>query len=112
MEFLNKAKSLWGSVNVKTGELIYEQKCNLKMAKVCAELKKAYEKLGRLTYRKLNGIKVDDVVFDSVVENIEILKLELDSLRSGKYNFDSVVFEDGELVEGEIITETESEDEK
>ena len=56
MEILNKAKSLFDTVNVKTGELIYEQKCNLKMAKVCAELKKAYEKLGRLTYRKLNGI--------------------------------------------------------
>lgn len=112
MEILNKAKNLFGAVNVKAGELVYEQKCNIKMAKVCAELKKAYEKLGRLTYRKLNGIKVDDAVFDAVVENIAILKLELDALRNGKYSEDSVVFEDGELVEGEIPSETDEENEQ
>lgn len=111
MEILNKAKSLFDTVNVKTGELIYEQKCNLKMAKVCAELKKAYEKLGRLTYRKLNGVKVDDAVFDSAVENIEVLKLELDALRNGNHSNDSIVFEDGELVEGEINLETDAKDE-
>ncbi len=112
MELLNAAKNLWGSVNVKTGELIYEQKCNLKMAKVCAELKKNYEKLGRLTYRKLKGVKVDDALYDSIVDNIEILKIELDALRNGKFSDDSVVFEDGELVEGEIPAETEVDDEQ
>ena len=112
MEILNKAKSLLGTVNVKAGELVYEQKCNIKIAKVCAELKKAYEKLGRLTYRKLNGIKVDDAVFDAAVETVAVLKLELDALRSGKCSSDSVVFEDGELVEGEIPTETEEENEQ
>lgn len=112
MEFLSKAKSLLGTVNTKTGELIYEQKCNLKMAKVCAELKKAYEKLGRLTYRKLNGVKVDDAVFDAAVETVEVLKIELDALRNGKFSDDSVVFENDELISGEIPAEMDNTDEQ
>ena len=112
MEFLNKAKSILGTVNAKTNGLIYDQKCNIKMAKVCAELKKAYEKLGRLSYRKLKGIKVDDAVFDAAVENVEFLKLELDAIRNGNVGDDSIVFENGELVEGEITEEMTDKDEK
>ena len=107
MEIFNKAKSIFEGVNAKTGEFIYDQKCNIKMAKVCAELKKAYEKLGRLSYRKLKGAKVDDAVFDATIDEIEILKLELDALRNGEFYNDSVVFENGELVEGEIPLESE-----
>ncbi len=109
MELLNKAKSILNNVNSKTGGFIYDQKCNIKMAKVCAELKKSYEKLGRLSYRKLKGIKVDEAVFDAAVANIEVLKLELDAIRNGEFYNDSVVFENGELVEGEISLDSEEE---
>lgn len=100
MEFLNKAKGLFETLEIKTGEFIYDQKSNLKIAKVCSELKKAYEKLGRLTYRKLKNLAVDDSEFDLTVEKIEVLKMELTALREGVYgDADSIVFEDGEPVE-------------
>lgn len=100
MEFLNKAKGLFETLEIKTGEFIYDQKSNLKIAKVCSELKKAYEKLGRLTYRKLKNSAVDDNEFDLTVEKIEVLKMELTALREGVYgDADSIVFEDGEPVE-------------
>ena len=112
MEILNKAKSILGTVNVKANELVYEQKCNIQMAKICAELKKNYEKLGRLTYRKLNGVKVDDALFDSVVDAIEVLKYELDAVRNGNVSDNSIVFENGELVDGEIPSEMVENDEQ
>ena len=100
MEFLNKAKGLFETLEIKTGEFIYDQKSNLKIAKVCSELKKAYEKLGRLTYRKLKNLAVDDSEFDLTVEKIEVLKMELTALREGVYgDADSIFFEDGEPVE-------------
>ncbi len=102
MEILNKAKVLLDTATAKTGDFIYDQKCNLQIAKVCAELKKLYERLGRLCFRKLKGLKIDDNEFDEVVEKIEVLKLELNALREGKMEepeFDSIVFEDGEPVE-------------
>ncbi len=102
MEILNKAKELINTATVKTGEFVYDQKCNLQIARVCADLKKQYERLGRLCFRKLKGLKIDDNEFDSVVEKIETLKLELSALRDGKVEdaeFDSIVFEDGEPVE-------------
>ncbi len=107
MELFNKAKDILNSVNLKTGDFINDQKCNIKIAKVCAELKRNYEKLGRLSFRKIKGVKVDDAVFDATIDNIEILKLELDALRNGEFYNDSVVFENGELVEGEIKIESE-----
>ncbi len=103
MEILEKAKAIFNTASAKTGDFVYSQKCNLKIAKVCAELKKEYERLGRLTYRKLKGMKVDEE-FDITVEKIEVLKMELAALREGKVQepeFDSIVFEDGELVEPE-----------
>ena len=103
MEIFEKAKSLFNTASEKTGNFVYSQKCNLKIARVCAELKREYERLGRLTYRKLKGMKVDDE-FDATVEKVEILKMELAALREGKAQepqFDSIVFEDGELVEPE-----------
>ena len=100
MEFLNKAKGVLETLEIKTGEFIYDQKSNLQIAKVCSDLKKAYEKLGRLTYRKLNNVTVDDNEFDSAVERVEVLKMELEALRNGVYGDEnSVVFEDGEPVE-------------
>ena len=103
MEILEKAKAIFNTASAKTGDFVYTQKCNLKIAKVCAELKKEYERLGRLTYRKLKGMKVDEE-FDITVEKIEVLKMELAALREGKVQepeYDSIVFEDGELVEPE-----------
>ena len=103
MEILEKAKAIFNTASAKTGDFVYSQKCNLKIAKVCAELKKEYERLGRLTYRKLKGMKVDEE-FDITVERIEVLKMELAALREGKVQepeYDSIVFEDGELVEPE-----------
>lgn len=100
MEFVNKAKEFIETLEIKTGEFIYDQKSNIQIAKVCSDLKKAYEKLGRLTYRKLKNIAVDDNEFDLAVERVEVLKMELEALRSGVYgDADSVVFEDGEPVE-------------
>lgn len=101
MEILNKAKAMFDTAAVKTGELIYDGKCNIQLARVCAELKKQYEKLGRLCYRKLNGQKVDDNEFDSLVEKIGVLKTEIEALREGRVEepeFESIVFEDGEPV--------------
>jgi hypothetical protein len=103
MEILEKAKALFNTASEKTGDFVYSQKCNIKIARVCAELKKEYERLGRLTYRKLKGMKVDDE-FDATVEKVEVLKMELAALREGKVQqpqFDSIVFEDGELVESD-----------
>ncbi len=102
MEIINKAKELFDTATVKTEEFIYDQKCNLQIARVCADLKKQYERLGRLCFRKIKGLKIDDNEFDTVVEKIEALKLELTALREGKVEepeFDSIVFEDGEPVE-------------
>lgn len=104
MDFLEKAKSVLDTATAKTGDFVYSQKCNIKIARVCGDLKKLYERLGRLTYRKIKGIKVDDNEFDSLIEKIEILKMELAALREGKVEepqYDSIVFEDGELVDGE-----------
>lgn len=104
MDFLEKAKSVLDTATSKTGDFVYSQKCNIKIARVCGDLKKLYERLGRLTYRKIKGIKVDDNEFDSLIEKIEILKMELAALREGKVEepqYDSIVFEDGELVDGE-----------
>ena len=104
MDFLEKAKSVFDTASAKTGDFVYAQKCNIKIARVCGDLKKLYERLGRLTYRKIKGIKVDDNEFDSLIEKIEILKMELAALREGKVEepqYDSIVFEDGELVDGE-----------
>ena len=102
MEMLEKAKELFNSATAKTGDFVYSQKCNIKIARVCGYLKKWYERLGRLTYRKLKSIKVDDNEFDALIEKIEVLKMELNALREGKVEepqFESIVFEDGELVE-------------
>lgn len=104
MDFLEKAKSVLDTATAKTGDFVYSQKCNIKIARVCGDLKKLYERLGRLTYRKIKGIKVDDNEFDSLIEKIEVLKMELAALREGKVEepqYDSIVFEDGELVDGE-----------
>ena len=104
MDFLEKAKAVLDSATEKTGGFVYAQKCNIKIARVCGDLKKLYERLGRLTYRKIKGIKVDDNEFDALVERIEILKMELTALREGKVEepeYDSIVFEDGEQVCGE-----------
>ncbi len=102
MEILNKAKELFDTATYKTEEFIYDQKCNLQIARVCAELKREYERLGRLCFRKIKGLKIDENEFDAVVEKIEVLKVELTALREGKMEepeFDSIVFEDGEPVE-------------
>lgn len=100
MDFVSKAKEILENIEIKTGEFIYDQKSNIKIAKVCSELKKAYEKLGRLSYRKLKGIAVDDNEFDLTVNKIEVLKMALTSLREGVYgDEDSIVFEDGEPVD-------------
>lgn len=102
MELINKAKELFDTATVKTGDFIYDQKCNLQIARVCADLKKQYERLGRLCFRKIKGLKIDDNEFDSVVEKVEVLKLELSALRENKVEapeFDSIVFENGESVE-------------
>ena len=102
MELLNKAKDLLNTATGMAGDFIYEQKCNIQIAKVCAELKKEYERLGRMCYRKLKGAEVDENEFNSIVEKIEVLKLELNALREEKIEeaeFDSIVFEDGEPVE-------------
>ncbi len=105
MEILEKAKTLLSTASAKTGDFVYSQKCNLKIARVCGDLKKCYERLGRLTYRKIKSIRVDDNEFDSLIEKIEILKMELAALREGKVEapqYDSIVFEDGELVDNNI----------
>ncbi len=102
MEMLEKAKALFSTASAKTGDFVYSQKCNLKIARVCGDLKKCYERLGRLTYRKIKNIKVDDNEFDALIDKIEVLKIELAALRDGKAEapqFESIVFEDGELVE-------------
>lgn len=105
MDFLNKAKEVLENIEIKTGEFIYDQKSNIKIAKVCSELKKAYEKLGRLTYRKLNNIAVDNNEFDLTVERIDVLKTELTALREGISGFDdSIVFEDGEPVDPNTVS--------
>lgn len=102
MEMLEKAKELFSTASAKTGEFVYTQKNNIKIARVCGELKKLYERLGRLTYRKIKGIKVDDNEFDGLIDKIEILKIELAALREGKVEepqYDAIVFEDGELLD-------------
>lgn len=102
MDFLEKAKDIISTVGGKTGDFIYDQKCNFQMARVCADLKKAYERLGRLSYRKIKGLKIDDNEFDTIIEKIEILKAELNCLREGKVEepeYDGIVFEDGEPVD-------------
>ncbi len=101
MEFLNKAKEAIEKVEIKTEEFIYDRKCNLQLARLCSDLKKQYEKLGRLSYRKIKGYKIDGNEFDTTVENIELLKTEIQCLRDGKCSsaeFESIVFEDGEPV--------------
>lgn len=101
MEFLNKAKEVLETVEVKTEEFIYDRKCNLQLAKLCSDLKKQYEKLGRLSYRKFSGLKIDDNEFDAVMENIDVLKTEIKCIRDGKMSateFETIVFEDGEQV--------------
>lgn len=100
MDFLNKAKEILGSVEIKAGEFVYDQKNNIKIAKVCSELKRNYEKLGRLSYRKLKGMAIDENEFDTIVTRIEFLKEQLNCLRDGRYedSVSSFVFEDGELV--------------
>ncbi len=103
MEILNKAKELFDTATVKTEEFIYDQKCNLQITRVCADLKRTYERLGRLCFRKIKGLKIDDNEFDLIVEKIENLKLELTALREGKVEepeFESIVFEDGEPIDG------------
>lgn len=108
MEIFNKAKDILENIEIKTGEFIYDQKSNLQIAKVCSEMKKAYEKLGRLTFRKLKGLSISDDEFDLAVQRVEILKAQLEALREGSYsNADSVIFEDGEPVD---IDSQESED--
>ncbi len=101
MEILNKAKNVFDVAATKTEEFIYDQKCNIKMARVCADIKKQYERLGRLCYRKIGGLKIDENEFDAVVEKITVLKTELNALRDGTVEepeFESIVFEDGEPV--------------
>lgn len=102
MEMLEKAKDLFSAASTKTGEFVYSQKCNLKIARVCGDLKKCYERLGRLTYRKIKNMKVDDNEFDNLIDKIEVLKMELAALREGKVEqpqIGSIVFEDGEIVD-------------
>lgn len=100
MDLLNKAKEFLDTVEIKAGEFVYDQKNNIKIAKVCSELKRNYEKLGRLCYRKCKNLAIDDNEFDATMLKIETLKKELECLRNGdvEYSSDSYVFEDGELV--------------
>ena len=100
MDFFEKAKEILDTVEIKTGEFIYDQKCNIKIAKVCAELKKAYENLGRMSFRKIKDIPVDDNEFESAVLTVELLKSELNALRTGNYHSDSdsIIFEDAEVI--------------
>lgn len=100
MDIVKNAKDIIDNVSTKAGEFICDQKNNLRIAKVCSELKRAYEKLGRLCYRKVKGMIVDDNEFDSAVNIIEALKDELECLRSGNCEqpCESAVFEDGEPV--------------
>lgn len=106
MEMLEKAKELFSAASAKTGEFVYTQKNNIKIARTCGELKKLYERLGRLTYRKIKGMKVDDNEFDGLIDKLEILKMELAALREDKVEQPSysnaIVFEDGELVDNNI----------
>ena len=46
MDLFNKAKEFLDTVEIKAGEFVYDQKNNIKIAKVCSELKRNYEKLG------------------------------------------------------------------
>ena len=109
MEIFDKAKDILENIEIKTGEFIYDQKSNFQIAKVCSEMKKSYEKLGRLTFRKLKGASVDDNEFDMTVQRLELLKAQLDALRDGSYGeADSVVFENGEPVD-EAFSENENE---
>ena len=100
MDLFEKAKEILDTVEIKAGEFIYDQKCNIKIAKVCAELKKAYENLGRLSYRKIKELPVNDNEFESAVLSVELLKSELNALRSGTYQDDSysVIFEDADVI--------------
>jgi hypothetical protein len=100
MDIFEKTKELLAAAEFKTGEFIYDQKCNIKIARVCAELKKHYEKLGRLSYRKLKGMWVDDNEFDSIVNSIEALKDELECLRNGQEDLSNTIcLSDEELAE-------------
>ena len=109
MEIFDKAKDILENIEIKTGEFIYDQKSNFQIAKVCSEMKKSYEKLGRLTFRKLKGASVYDNEFDMTVQRLELLKAQLDALRDGSYgDADSVVFENGEPVD-EAFSENENE---
>ena len=40
MEIFEKAKAIFNTASEKTGDFVYAQKCNVKIARVCAELKK------------------------------------------------------------------------
>ena len=96
MDLLNKAKEFLDTVEIKAGEFVYDQKNNIKIAKVCSELKRNYEKLGRLCYRKIKNISIDDNEFDAIITRIELLKEELNCLRDGnvEYSSDCFVFDD------------------
>ncbi len=110
MEFLNKAKDLLNVAGAKTEDFIYEQRCNLEIARVCSQLKKAYERLGRLSYKKLNNITVDDNVFDSAVAEVDALKQELSELRADKEaskDFSTYTFEDGEPIDTDNNSDNE-----
>ena len=109
MDIVKNAKDIIDNMSTKAGEFICDQKNNLRIAKVCSELKRAYEKLGRLSYRKVKGMIVDDNEFDSAVNIIEALKDELECLRSGRSDesCDSAVFENGEPVNGEADAESD-----
>ena len=63
------------TVEIKAGEFVYDQKNNIKIAKVCSELKRNYEKLGRLCYRKCKNLVIDDNEFDATMLKIETLKV-------------------------------------
>ena len=107
MDLFNKAKEFLDTVESKAGEFVYDQKNNIKIAKVCSALKWNYEKLGRLCYRKCKNIAIDDNEFDAIITRIEVLKEELNCLRDGdiEYSSDCYVFEDGELVSEETKDE-------
>lgn len=83
MEILNKTKELISSTTAIAENFVYDRRCDVEVAKICARLKKAYENLGRLSYRRIAGFPVDGTEYDAIVDNITFLKAQLKDMRAG-----------------------------
>lgn len=93
-EVVVNVKSAVDAIGRKTGELVGVSKLKINEAEINNDIKKAYEKLGKLVYEnKKLGVSQNDVyIYDECIKKIDELNLQLEAVRKEISKNDNKVF--------------------